>query len=82
MPLNPEEMTVLRALAEPIEQRRRADFMQEVTRRLEATPVVGAGTARHTRSDELFRETFSIRPIFASAEWDQGADVPALRIRS
>jgi hypothetical protein len=45
MPLTPEEMSVLRSLSEPIDQRRRADFMQEAARRLEAAPAVGPGTA-------------------------------------
>jgi hypothetical protein len=47
MPLSlaPEAMEVLRALSEPIDQRRRSDFLQEATRRLEAAPVVGPGTA-------------------------------------
>jgi hypothetical protein len=43
--LTPDELNILRALSEPIDQRRRADFMQEVTKRLEATPVIGPGTA-------------------------------------
>jgi hypothetical protein len=45
MPLTPEAQTILRSLAEPIHQSRRSDFLQEATRRLEATPVVGPGTA-------------------------------------
>jgi hypothetical protein len=45
MPLSPEELTILRALSEPIDQRRRTDFLREATRRLEATPIVGPGTA-------------------------------------
>lgn len=34
MPLSPEEMSVLRSLSEPIDQRRRADFMLEAERRI------------------------------------------------
>jgi hypothetical protein len=45
MPLSPEAQTILRALSEPIDQRRRPDFMAEATRRLEAAPIVGPGTA-------------------------------------
>jgi hypothetical protein len=45
MPLSPEAQNILRALSEPIDQRRRSDFLQEATRRLEASPTVGPGTA-------------------------------------
>jgi hypothetical protein len=45
MPLSPEAQTILRNLSEPIDQSRRSDFMQEATRRLEAAPIVGPGTA-------------------------------------
>jgi hypothetical protein len=45
MPLSPEAQNILRALSDPIDQRRRSDFLQEATRRLEATPVIGPGTA-------------------------------------
>jgi hypothetical protein len=45
MPLSHEAQNILRALSEPIDQRRRSDFLQEATRRLEATPIVGPGTA-------------------------------------
>jgi hypothetical protein len=45
MPLGSEELNILRALSEPIDQRRRTEFMAEATRRLEAAPVVGPGTA-------------------------------------
>jgi hypothetical protein len=45
MPLSPEAQTILRALSEPIDQRRQSDFMAEATRRLEAAPVVGPGPA-------------------------------------
>jgi hypothetical protein len=46
MPLSlaPEEMDLLRALSEPIDQRRRTEFMAEVTRRIEeASPQSGVG---------------------------------------
>jgi hypothetical protein len=45
MPLSPEAQNILRALSEPIDQQRKQDFLQEATKRLEATPVVGPGTA-------------------------------------
>jgi hypothetical protein len=45
MPLSPEELNILRALSEPIDERRRTEFMVEATRRLEAAPAVGPGTA-------------------------------------
>jgi hypothetical protein len=45
MPLSPEAQNILRALSEPIDQWRRSDFLQEATRRLEAEPIVGPGTA-------------------------------------
>ena len=45
MPLTPEAHNILRSLAEPIDQSRRSDFLQEATRRLEAAPSVGEGTA-------------------------------------
>ena len=41
MPLSPEAQNILRALSEPIDQRRRSEFLQEATRRLEAAPIVG-----------------------------------------
>jgi hypothetical protein len=46
MPLSYEELNVLRSLSEPIDQRRRADFLQEAERRIElAAPQGGAGLA-------------------------------------
>jgi hypothetical protein len=45
MPLSPEAQNILRALSEPIDQRRRSDFLQEATRRLEAASTIGPGTA-------------------------------------
>jgi hypothetical protein len=45
MPLSPEELNILRALSEPIDQLRRTEFLQEAARRLEAAPAVGPGTA-------------------------------------
>ena len=45
MPLSPEAQNILRALSEPIDQRRKQDFLQEATKRLEAAPIVGPGTA-------------------------------------
>jgi hypothetical protein len=42
--LSAEEMALLRSLSEPIDQRRRADFMQEVAGRIEeASPQSGVG---------------------------------------
>jgi hypothetical protein len=43
--INREAEMILRSLAEPIEQSRRSDFIQEATRRLEAAPAAGEGTA-------------------------------------
>jgi hypothetical protein len=43
--LTADELNILRALSEPIDQRRRAEFMAEATKRLEAAPVVGPGPA-------------------------------------
>jgi hypothetical protein len=46
MPLSlaPEEMDLLRALSEPIDQRRRTEFMAEAARRIEeASPRNGIG---------------------------------------
>jgi hypothetical protein len=46
MPLSlaPEEMDLLRALSEPIDQRRRTEFMTEAARRIEeASPQSGVG---------------------------------------
>lgn len=45
MPLSPEELRILRDLSTPIDQRRQADFIQDVTRRLEAAPAAGPGAA-------------------------------------
>ena len=45
MPLSLEAQNILRSLAEPIDQSRRSNLLQEATRRLEATPIVGPGTA-------------------------------------
>jgi hypothetical protein len=45
MPLSLEAHSILRALSEPIDQRRRTEFMAEATRRLEAASAVGPGTA-------------------------------------
>jgi hypothetical protein len=45
MPLSLEAQNILRALSEPLDQRRKQDFLQEATRRLEAASVVGPGTA-------------------------------------
>ena len=44
MPLSPEELNILRALSEPIDQRRRTEFLSEATRRIEeASPRDGIG---------------------------------------
>ena len=43
--LTPDELTILRGLSEPLDPRRRDDFMAEATRRLEAAPFVGPGLA-------------------------------------
>jgi hypothetical protein len=43
--LTTDELNILRALSEPIDQRRRTEFLQEATRRLEAAPFVGPGLA-------------------------------------
>jgi hypothetical protein len=46
MPLSPEELNILRALSQPIDQRRRTEFLSEATRRIEeASPrdAVGPG---------------------------------------
>jgi hypothetical protein len=48
MPLSPEAQTILRALSEPIDQRRRSDFMAEAERRIEtasAESAIGPGLA-------------------------------------
>ena len=45
MPLTPEETAILRSLSEPVDQRRRGDFIAEATRRLEAAPDHGPGVA-------------------------------------
>ena len=45
MPLSSEEREILRLLSEPLERDRRTEFMTEATRRLEACPVIGPGTA-------------------------------------
>ena len=45
MPLTPEETAVLRSLSEPVDQRRRGDFIAQATRRLEAAPDHGPGRA-------------------------------------
>jgi hypothetical protein len=45
MPLSPEAQTILRGLSEPLDPRRRDDFMAEAARRLEAAPLVGPGLA-------------------------------------
>lgn len=44
MPLNPEEMSVLRSLSDPIDQRRRSEFLREAVKRIEeAAPQGGVG---------------------------------------
>jgi hypothetical protein len=48
MPLSPEELNILRALSEPIDQRRRTEFLSEATRRIEtasAESAIGPGLA-------------------------------------
>jgi hypothetical protein len=64
MPLSlaPEEMDVLRALSEPIDQRRRTEFMAEATRRIEeASPRGGVGPASCIGSDGRRNGTISTR---------------------
>jgi hypothetical protein len=54
MPLSlaPEEMDLLRALSEPIDQRRRTEFMAEAARRIEeASPRGGHRIGRATQRD-------------------------------
>jgi hypothetical protein len=45
MPLSPEELNILRALSQPIDERRRTEFMVEAAKRLEAAPIGGPGQA-------------------------------------
>jgi hypothetical protein len=45
MPLSSEEREILRSLSEALERDRRIEFMAEATRRLEAAPAIGPGTA-------------------------------------
>jgi hypothetical protein len=73
MPLSLEAQNILRALSEPIDQRRRSDFLQEATRRLEAAPIVGPGTAHQV--GRLVQRDFSI-PLRTSAR--TGLDLEGL----
>ena len=70
MPLSHDEMNILRALSEPIDQGRRADFIQEVARQLEATPAVGPGTA------------YQIGRVVQRDFWDPPADLRHSRVRA
>ena len=45
MPLTPDEISILRDLSGPVDQRRRGEFIAEAARRLEAAPDHGPGRA-------------------------------------
>jgi hypothetical protein len=55
MPLNREEMDLLRSLSAPIDQRRQPEFMEAVTTKLEAADpaAVGPGAVHRTAREIL-----------------------------
>jgi hypothetical protein len=57
MPFDPEARATVLALALPIDPPRRDEFVAAVEARLEASPVVGPGTA-HQIGRELQRQYF------------------------
>jgi hypothetical protein len=63
MPLGSEELNILRALSEPIDQRRRTEFATAVTTKLEAAgpAAIGPG-ALHRTTRTVLRDFWSPPP--------------------
>ena len=58
MRLSPDEQSILRALSEPVDQRRRHEFLQEAERRIEsasAESAIGPGLVHQRRTSDATR---------------------------